>query len=180
MADFAPRTNEDDHINISSVGEIIFPSRLIAPNQSTRSNIHGGNGSFLETENLIQPNTSNRNINHQLYSYQGNSLLGSNETTLELRSESGHDSPFFRPSTPQPVTVTRTVSTPNGTHVLQQKKEKMILRSKKGKKTDKPENKSSILGATSNLVNTIVGAGIIGKQIGMVSMLSLFVFCITS
>lgn len=163
MADFAPRSDEDDHINISSVGEIIFPTRLIAPNQSTtRSNILGGSGSFHETENLIQPSTSNQNI-HQFYSYQRDSFLGSNETNVELHSESGHDSPFFRPSTPQPVTVTRTVSTPNGTHVLQRKKEKMILRSKRGKKTDKPENKSSILGATSNLVNTIVGAGIIGE-----------------
>ena len=76
-------------------------------------------------------------------------------------SYTGRDSPFFRPSTPQQVTVTRTVSTPNGTRVLQQKKRNLLLRSKTSHKTDIPESKSSIIGATCNLINCIIGAGII-------------------
>eukprot|EP00554_Chaetoceros_debilis_P003813 CAMPEP_0194091042 /NCGR_PEP_ID=MMETSP0149-20130528/41379_1 /TAXON_ID=122233 /ORGANISM="Chaetoceros debilis, Strain MM31A-1" /LENGTH=692 /DNA_ID=CAMNT_0038775497 /DNA_START=112 /DNA_END=2190 /DNA_ORIENTATION=+ len=69
-------------------------------------------------------------------------------------------SPFFRPSLTKKVTLTQTISTPQGRNTLSVEKRK-LLRNESGA-TDLLENKSSILGTYANLVNTIVGAGIIG------------------
>ncbi len=182
MANFTPYPDDDDSMHFSTSGELIFPTKLIAPSNSIHSTsanriaMLGEDNSLLsyETQSLIH---SSRSHNHndqtsstpttqyQFYShYQTDSFTNIPSTTNETASiSSGQQSPFFRPSTPQPVTVTQTMSTPNGTHILRKKREKMILRSKTRNETDKPEKKSSLLGATSNLVNTIVGAGIIGE-----------------
>jgi len=79
-------------------------------------------------------------------------------------------SPFLRPSTPEPVQLTETTLTPNQTRVRVERE--LILRNKSGV-TDVPPSKSSLLGTYANLVNTIVGAGIIGipyalKESGLV------------
>jgi len=76
-------------------------------------------------------------------------------------------SPFFAPSTPR---VLRPVSTPGGTFVRLEKKE-----------VDK-ESKSSIFGTSGNLVNAIVGAGIVGipyamKECGLGSGILMVIFC---
>ncbi len=71
----------------------------------------------------------------------GGGAASGNETWRDKRSAS----PFFRPSTPKAVIV----------------KEETLLRNKSGA-TDKLEKKSSVMGTYFNLVNTIVGAGIIG------------------
>jgi len=73
-------------------------------------------------------------------------------------------SPFFRPSTAKHATLTKVISTPKGTHLVT-KKEK-ILRNRSGA-TDQLEKKSSLLGTYANLVNAIVGAGIIGIPYAM-------------
>jgi hypothetical protein len=147
---------EDDTIEVSSGvgrGELIFPSH-IPPQQSTNANV-----------------TLNR---HASYSHSERSYtnMNSNCSTGDASgtsSGSGHDSPFFRPSTPQPATEFATVSTPNGTHVMQKKRQLLIRRSKNKKtyKTDVPETKSSVIGTTANLINCIVGAGIIGIPYAM-------------
>lgn len=95
-------------------------------------------------------------------------------------------SPFLRPSTPQLVTHTTTITTPNGTHSYKQRKR--VLKKKSGA-TDVPETKSTIFGACANLVNTIVGAGIIGmpyavRECGLVTGVVMIMFvaflCYTS
>jgi len=90
----------------------------------------------------------------------------------------GRDSPFFRPSTPQTVVSVRSFSTPNGTRHLTKKK--LLVKSKTTNKTDEPESKSTIIGATSNLISCIVGAGIIGmpfaiNQTGLVTGIVLII-----
>jgi len=79
-------------------------------------------------------------------------------------------SPFLCPSTPKSVTLTETTLTPNQTHVLI--KRSRVLKKKSGD-SDSPPSKSGLLGTYANLVNTIVGAGIIGipyalKESGLV------------
>jgi solute carrier family 38 (sodium-coupled neutral amino acid transporter), member 11 len=71
-------------------------------------------------------------------------------------------SPFFRPSTPQRIIVTETISTPNGTRTITVQKKRLVSSGRIDE-----ENKSSIIGAFSNLVNAIVGAGIIGIPYAM-------------
>lgn len=85
-------------------------------------------------------------------------------------------SPFFRPSAPKRVTITQTVTTPNGTQTMIVQRKSLLS---SGKIDD--ENKSSILGAFANLVNAIVGAGIIGipyamKECGLAAGLFLIIF----
>jgi len=80
-------------------------------------------------------------------------------------------SPFFRPSTPNTVILLENIATPQGRHIRRIKK-KAIIRGQN--ETDQLEKKSSIFGTYCNLVNTIVGAGIIGmpyaiKQTGLVA-----------
>jgi len=102
--------------------------------------------------------------------------------------------PFFRPSTPLPLTVTETIHTPNMTHILHTKKRQLLLRRSKANKgkgkngnhtnamttntnatndVDMPERKSTIIGAASNLTVNIISAGIVGipyamKQTGII------------
>jgi len=76
-------------------------------------------------------------------------------------------SPFFAPSTPR---VLHPVSTPGGTFVRLEKKE-----------VDK-ESKSSVFGTSGNLVNAIVGAGIVGipyamKECGLVAGIMMVILC---
>jgi sodium-coupled neutral amino acid transporter 11 len=78
------------------------------------------------------------------------------------------NSPFFAPSTPRKLVQ---VSTPGGTAKLIKKET-----------TDAKEHKSSIVGATSNLVNAIIGAGIVGipfaiRETGLVAGCILVVLC---
>lgn len=149
--------NEDDNIpKIPSAGEIMFPSH-IPPAQ--RSNANQGQESrtgalFTSLPSTHQPLLGNNFLTHPPKQYHNQQDRG--------HDHGGTDSPFFRPSTPQPVTFTQTLSTPNGTRVLQMKKQQLILRSKRRHQTDRPENKSNVFGATCNLINCIVGAGIIG------------------
>ena len=63
-------------------------------------------------------------------------------------SSSGRDSPFFAPSSRTPVVQT-TTTTPGGTK-------------RRRKRKDVSEPKSTVPGATFNLINGIVGAGIVG------------------
>ncbi|KAL7532832.1 hypothetical protein ACHAXR_005742 [Thalassiosira sp. AJA248-18] len=70
------------------------------------------------------------------------------------------NSPFFAPSTPRKLTQ---ISTPGGTS-----------RFVKKESTKAKEHKSTVAGATSNLVNAIIGAGIVGipfaiKETGLVA-----------
>lgn len=69
------------------------------------------------------------------------------------------DSPFFKPSSVKKATLIKSISTPNGTHV--ETREERILRSQSGA-TDEFEKKSSVIGTIANLINCIVGAGIVG------------------
>ena len=76
-------------------------------------------------------------------------------------------SPFFAPSTPRKLLP---ISTPGGTFVRLEKKE-----------IDK-EHKASVLGTSGNLINAIVGAGIVGipfaiRESGLVAGLFLVVLC---
>ena len=77
-------------------------------------------------------------------------------------------SPFFAPRTPS-VTVVQ--QTPGGTRrQLRQKKEQV------------EENKSGLLGCTANLINAIVGSGIVGipfaiKEAGFVAGIVLVILC---
>ena len=87
-------------------------------------------------------------------------------------------SPFLHPSLAKPVTLTSTISTPNGSH--KHLETKQILCNESGA-TDTIESKSSIIGTYSNLVNVIVGAGIVGipyamKETGLVAGLVLLAF----
>ena len=59
----------------------------------------------------------------------------------------------------KPVTLTSTIVTPNGSHKILETKQ--ILYNESGV-TDTIESKSSIIGTYSNLVNVIVGSGIVG------------------
>lgn len=77
-------------------------------------------------------------------------------------------SPFFAPSTPRKLV---TVSTPGGTSRLVKKED-----------TQATENKSGVGGAACNLVNAIIGAGIVGipfaiKETGLVAGVVLVVLC---
>jgi hypothetical protein len=88
------------------------------------------------------------------------------------------NSPFLHPSKVKPVTLTSTISTPNGTHTHVETK--CILRNESGA-TDAMESKSSVVGTYANLVNVIVGAGIVGipyamKETGLVAGLVLLIF----
>ena len=76
-------------------------------------------------------------------------------------------SPFFAPSTPR---VLRPISTPGGTFVRMEKKE-----------VDK-ESKSSVVGTSGNLINAIVGAGIVGipyamRESGLVAGIFMVILC---
>lgn len=78
------------------------------------------------------------------------------------------NSPFFAPSTPRKVVE---VSTPGGSSKYV-KKESLETK----------EHKSSVAGATSNLVNAVIGAGIVGipfaiQQTGLVAGIFLVIFC---
>ena len=78
-------------------------------------------------------------------------------------------SPFFAPSTPRKLIQ---VSTPGGTSRL----------IKKDPPPTAQEHKSTIAGATSNLVNAIIGAGIVGipfaiKETGLVAGILLIILC---
>ena len=104
---------------------------------------------------------------------------------LPLHNQDGYraKSPFLHPSTAKPVTLTSTISTPNGTHMHVETK--CVLRNESGA-TDAVESKSSLLGTYANLVNAIVGAGIVGipyamKETGLVagSVLLIFVAILT-
>ena len=77
-------------------------------------------------------------------------------------------SPFFAPSTPRKVVQ---VSTPGGTSKFVKKES-----------TDAKEHKSGVNGATSNLINAIIGAGIVGipfaiKETGLVAGVLLVILC---
>lgn len=77
-------------------------------------------------------------------------------------------SPFFAPSTPRKLVQ---VSTPGGSRRLVKKEA-----------TKAKEHKSSVGGATSNLVNAIIGAGIVGipfaiKETGLVAGVFLVILC---
>lgn len=76
-------------------------------------------------------------------------------------------SPFFKPSTPSVVVVQQT---PGGTRRQVRQKEQV------------EEKKSGLLGCTANLVNAIVGSGIVGipfaiKEAGFVAGILLVIFC---
>ena len=76
-------------------------------------------------------------------------------------------SPFFAPSTPSVVVVQQT---PGGTRRQVRQKEKV------------EEHKSTILGCTANLINAIVGSGIVGipfavREAGFVAGIFLIILC---
>lgn len=77
-------------------------------------------------------------------------------------------SPFFAPSSKTPV-ISSTTVTPGGTKRLRRRK-------------DKAEIKSSVSGASFNLINGIVGAGIVGipfavKEAGLLSGIFMIIMC---
>jgi amino acid permease len=82
-------------------------------------------------------------------------------------STAGSRSPFFKPSTPHQVVQ---VQTPGGTkHKVHQSK-------------PVEEHKSGLLGCTANLINAIIGSGIVGipyaiQQAGFVAGIGLVVLC---
>lgn len=139
----------------TTIGEIMIPSH-IPPQRHSQLHHHSSTASSQYSSNL-NPTLGNST---SISSREGRNS-GLNKSNNIKKRES---SPFFRPSTPQPITITQTVSTPNGTHILQQKTKRLLLRSKgPNRRTDIPERKSSILGAMSNMITSIVGAGIIGN-----------------
>lgn len=76
-------------------------------------------------------------------------------------------SPFFAPRTPSVVVVQQT---PGGTRRQLRQKERV------------EEHKSGLLGCTANLVNAIVGSGIVGipfaiKEAGFVAGILLVILC---
>ena len=78
-------------------------------------------------------------------------------------------SPFFAPATPRKLV---TVQTPGGTS----------KRVKKDPPSSNREKSTTISGATSNLVNAVIGAGIVGmpyaiKETGLVAGAFLIVLC---
>mmetsp|Transcript_28520 Transcript_28520/g.60187 ORF Transcript_28520/g.60187 Transcript_28520/m.60187 type:complete len:638 (+) Transcript_28520:364-2277(+) len=80
----------------------------------------------------------------------------------------GPKSPFFAPSTPRKLVQ---VSTPGGTSRFVKKESPAVK-----------EHKSSVAGATSNLINAIIGAGIVGipfaiKETGLVAGVFLVILC---
>lgn len=143
--------NDDDFVPVN----ITFPSHV--PPQTTAS-VLTGTSTFHESS---------------MYTPSHFRLLDSNPSIEKNNSDydslkSGQKSPFWRPSTPQSVTVTETMSTPDGTRVMQREKKLRLLRSKSRRtETDLPESKSSVLGTTSNMISCIVGAGIIGIPYAM-------------
>ena len=77
-------------------------------------------------------------------------------------------SPFFAPATPRKLVA---VQTPGGTSRQQIKKDPAVK-----------EKSTTIAGATSNLVNAVIGAGIVGmpyaiKETGLVAGAFLIVLC---
>jgi len=85
------------------------------------------------------------------YSFSPISATEEGGTPSTSRSSSGSKSPFFAPSTPRRPKIRR-ITTPGGT-----------TRTMKTMETiDEKEHKSTIIGASSNLINAIVGAGIAG------------------
>ncbi|KAL7505449.1 hypothetical protein ACHAWX_000613 [Stephanocyclus meneghinianus] len=77
-------------------------------------------------------------------------------------------SPFFAPSTPRKLIQ---ISTPGGSAKLIKKES-----------TDAKEHKSTVAGATSNLINAVIGAGIVGipfavRETGLVAGIVLVVLC---
>jgi hypothetical protein len=75
-------------------------------------------------------------------------------------------SPFFRPSEPPPPFT----NTPGGT------------KHRRKLKPGEQEHKSTILGCSANLINAIVGSGIVGlpyamKQAGLVAGIGLVLIC---
>ncbi len=124
-----------------------------------RSVNHGDDASIVSFREILQKSSDNYSNNKQ--------------------QKKRPQSPFFKPSLTKPVTLTQTISTPQGRHTLSIKKKK-ILRNESGTITDLPEKKSSVLGTYANLVNTIVGAGIIGvpyamNESGLVAGLALII-----
>mmetsp|Transcript_2421 Transcript_2421/g.4566 ORF Transcript_2421/g.4566 Transcript_2421/m.4566 type:complete len:635 (-) Transcript_2421:689-2593(-) len=84
------------------------------------------------------------------------------------RSLKHTSSPFFAPSTPRKLVQ---ISTPGGTSRLVKKES-----------TSVKESKSSVAGTASNLVNAIIGAGIVGipfavKETGLVAGVILVILC---
>jgi len=82
------------------------------------------------------------------------------------------NSPFFAPSTPSRKQLVQ-VSTPGGTR-------KTIKKDIQEPSTK--EHKSTVAGATSNLVNAIIGAGIVGipyaiNQTGLIAGILLIILC---
>lgn len=109
------------------------------------------NQNISKSKNLSKPhNNHNHNHNHK------------DASPLPLPPRP--DSPFFRPSSAKHVTLTKVISTPRGTHLVTEKEK--ILRNRSGA-TDQLEKKSSLIGTYANLVNAIVGAGIIGIPYAM-------------
>ena len=87
-------------------------------------------------------------------------------TAASTPASSVSSSPFFAPSSKTPILSSTTV-TPGGTRRLRRRK-------------DKAEAKSTVPGATFNLINGIVGAGIVGipfavKEAGLVSGIGMIV-----
>lgn len=81
-------------------------------------------------------------------------------------------SPFFAPSTPRSKLIQ--VSTPGGT--------RKSIKDPNSTGGGPTESKSTIAGATSNLVNAIIGAGIVGipyaiKETGLIAGIILIILC---
>lgn len=84
-------------------------------------------------------------------------------TKQKKQTNNGSRSPFFAPTTPKVI-----AQTPGGTHV--------------SVKSQVKEHKSTVIGAAANLMNAIVGAGIVSipfalKQSGMVTGVLLVALC---
>ena len=144
-------SDEDGFIPVNTtIGEITFPSHVPPQTTSVLTDTSAFHESSIYTPYQFRRLDSNPSIKS----------MNSDDGSLK----SGQKSPFWRPSTPQSVTVTETVSTPNGTRVMQREKKLRLIGSKSKTKTDLPETKSGILGTTSNMISCIVGAGIIGMR----------------
>jgi hypothetical protein len=83
-----------------------------------------------------------------------NDSVDGDRSSRRLRGQSnasrdGSKSPFFAPSTPR---VVQSISTPGGT----------VIGHERVLKEDVEEHKSTIFGTYANLVNVVVGAGIVG------------------
>ena len=93
------------------------------------------------------------------------------------------ESPFFQPrdyTTPDKASGSRFFRTPGGT--TRRKKNPTAVGGASDDGGDKAEHKSTILGCASNLINAIVGAGIVGlpfaiQEAGFVPGVLLVIFC---